>query len=233
MEQQAVSGISAVDAANTLLSLEDCKGVSPTLLPKVPVQERGKVRFNAIIAAAEELVLEQNDESISPQKVAKRANVPTSSVYQYFPSMGAVYAVMAEKHFETAFQITTELLESTEVRSWRDLVDVMMESAFTFYSRDKLCELLFLGFFLGPGLHEFSNSRLSRLGLWYLEYFKILYKKSDLEPLPEKIAICIQVIETVFTRGLRADGEVREFYKEEAKVMISAYLGDFFASLEK
>jgi len=79
---------------------------------KIPVQERGKIRFNTIIASAEILLLESDIEEISFHKIAKHAGVSATSVYQYFPSMGALFSVIAEAHFVKAFDIINEKMDA-------------------------------------------------------------------------------------------------------------------------
>lgn len=224
--------VTAADAAIALASNSTSSGVHLLHLAKVPIQERGKARFNAIVEAAETLVLESGVDDISPHKIAKKAGIPPSSVYQYFPTMGALFSVMAEKHFMAAFHIVPEALENKEVRSWRDLAMIIANSAFDFYTRDKISEILFLGVFQTPGVREYSTSRLTRLSLWYIEYFNLLYKKSDLEGLPEKLAIALDVTKTVYIRSISLHGEIRESYKKEALCLVLSYLGEFFAALE-
>ena len=221
-----------MDAANALANDQNVGDMNPMHLAKVPVQERGKARFNAIVAAAEKLLLVSGVDDISPHKIAKEANIPPSSVYQYFPSMGALFSVMAEKHFMSAFHIVPEALDNREIRSWRDLAGVIVDSAYDFYTRDEISQILFLGVFVSPGVREYSASRFTRLGLWYREYFNLLYKKSDLDARPEKLVICLDVTKTIYIRSLCLHGEIREFYKEEARSLVMSYLGDFFASIE-
>ena len=231
--RESIQTPTAVDAANALLADPGLSGVNPRHLAKVPVQERGKVRFNAIIEAAEQLVLASGVDNISPHKIAKKAGIPPTSVYQYFPTMGALFSVMAEKHFLAAFHIVPEALEDTVVRSWRDLAIIIANSAFDFYTRDKISEILFLGVSLTPGVREYSTSRFTRLSLWYINYFNLLYKKSDLEGLPEKLAIALDVTKTVYIRSISLHGEIRESYKKEARCIVLSYLGEFFSALEE
>lgn len=230
--QQLIPGTTAVEAANSLLNDHEVADMNPMHLAKVPVQDRGKVRFNAIVEAAESLVLESGVDNISPHKIAKKANIPASSVYQYFPTMGALFSVMAEKHFMTAFHIVPEALEDTEIRSWHDLATIIVDSAYDFYTRDKISEILFLGVFLSPGVREYTASRLTRLSLWYIQYFELLYRKSDLENLPEKLAIALDVTKTVYIRSLSRHGEIRDFYRKEARCLVLSYLGEFFAVID-
>ena len=72
---------------------------------KIPVQKRSRKRFNEILLAAEQLILEIGIEQVSPHKIAKLAGIPPASVYQYFPSMGVLFSTMAEVHFVKAFDM--------------------------------------------------------------------------------------------------------------------------------
>lgn len=233
MTDKSDKGTSAVEAANNLAKCLVNANTDSSLIPKVPVQQRGKERFNAIIEAAEALVLEGEAVSISAKKVAQKANIPTASVYQYFPSMAALFAVMAEKHYTGSFNIVGDLLDETEILSWRDLANTIVEGAFLFYTQDKICEYLFLGSSHSPGVDDFANSRLSRVALWFMEFFCLRYKRSDLEALPEKLVLCLQVTETIFNRSLNLHGEIQNSYKEEAQIMVVNYLGEFFSRLEE
>ena len=42
--------------------------------------------------------------------------------------------------------------------------------------------------------------RATRIAVWYNEFFNLLYKKSDLEGLPEKLVICLKVTKSIYTQ---------------------------------
>ena len=230
---EALLTCTAVDAANTLANDPFISGIDPLLVPKVPVQERGKQKFNAIVAATEELVVELGIDNVSVHKVAKKAQVPAASVYQYFPSTGAIFAVVAEQHFRPAFNIIQELLDNTSIRTWQDLTEIVVDGAYEFYSRDKMSEMLFLGKFISPGVEDYAVSRLMRIIGWYMDNFGVLYKKADLEPLPEKLSLCIQIVETIFRRSFIIHNEITDLYRQECKIIVDSYLRGFFESIEK
>ncbi len=57
-----------------------------------PVQARGRVRFDAILTAARELLAEGGVEGFTIDDVAHRAGIPVGSVYQFFPNKFAIVA---------------------------------------------------------------------------------------------------------------------------------------------
>ncbi|MCU0300051.1 MAG: TetR family transcriptional regulator [Candidatus Nanopelagicales bacterium] len=57
-----------------------------------PVQARGRVRFEAILRAARDLLAERGVEGFTIDDVAVRADIPVGSVYQFFPNKFAIVA---------------------------------------------------------------------------------------------------------------------------------------------
>lgn len=232
LTEEIARRITAVEAANAMADESIIKQMNPLHIAKVPVQNRGKLRFNKIVEITETLVLDLGIDNISHYSVAKAAGIPPSSVYQYFPSTAALFAVMAEKHYMAAFFKTPEIIENMEVKSWRDLAPVIVESAFDFYTQDKISEILFLNVFLSAGVREYSVSRVTRLGLWYKQYFMLLYKKSDIVGLEEKLTISLELTKTLFVRSLNLYGEIKPAYKEDALAVVNKILGDFFETID-
>jgi AcrR family transcriptional regulator len=63
-----------------------------------PQQERSKVRVETILDAALELIVEFGAEDLAMREVARRAGVPISSVYQYFPSKAAIIRELVKRN---------------------------------------------------------------------------------------------------------------------------------------
>lgn len=72
--------------------------VQPRSLPQ---QERSRVRFQALLDVAANMIAENGLEGLQMREVARRANLPIASVYHYFPSSAALTRTLLEKHLET------------------------------------------------------------------------------------------------------------------------------------
>ncbi len=55
-----------------------------------PVQQRGRDRFEAILGASRQLLVERGVEGFTIEDVAARARIPIGSVYQFFPNKFAI-----------------------------------------------------------------------------------------------------------------------------------------------
>ncbi len=65
-----------------------------------PQQDRSRVRFQALLDAAEEMIVESGLQGLAMRELARRANLPHSSVYHYFPSTTALIRALVERQFE-------------------------------------------------------------------------------------------------------------------------------------
>lgn len=70
---------------------------------KQPTQARSKALVAAVVEGTEALVLEHGVGALTMPALARRAGVSLASVYEYFPSKGAVLAAWAESVWDRAF----------------------------------------------------------------------------------------------------------------------------------
>lgn len=95
-----------------------------------PVQQRGRVRFDAILSAARALLAQGGLEGFTIDDVAHRAGIPVGSVYQFFPNK---FAIVAELDARDTESLIEDLLASsgrfTFGRTWQsevnDLIDLV------------------------------------------------------------------------------------------------------------
>ncbi|WP_299640528.1 TetR family transcriptional regulator [uncultured Tateyamaria sp.] len=62
---------------------------------KTPVQARSKARVEQILKAAEEMISDHGSDGLKMSAVAKRADVPIGTVYQFFPNKSALIQTLA------------------------------------------------------------------------------------------------------------------------------------------
>ena len=87
-----------------------------------PVQQRGRVRFEAILAAARHLLMDKGIEGFVVEDVAEYAGIPVGSVYQFFPNK---LAIVAEIAAEDTTSLTKDLSAFELDPSADDLQDVV------------------------------------------------------------------------------------------------------------
>lgn len=64
---------------------------------RTPVYRKSRQRVAQVLAAAKELVVEQDPSTLSITEIAKRAGVPKGTIYQYFADRDAIFQHLAEE----------------------------------------------------------------------------------------------------------------------------------------
>jgi AcrR family transcriptional regulator len=75
---------------------------------RVPQQARAAQRVEAILAATAALLSESGYDKLTTNHVAKKAEVPVGSIYQYFPSKEALLIELCDRHTERVITLLDE-----------------------------------------------------------------------------------------------------------------------------
>jgi AcrR family transcriptional regulator len=107
-----------------------------TLQPRRrPAQARSRERVERILEATRELVESQPTESLTMAAIARRAQVPIGSVYQYFPNRLAVLAELSRRSLREIDRQALAALETSRGRPWREVVDRVVDAHLAAFRR--------------------------------------------------------------------------------------------------
>ena len=88
-----------------------------THLKRVPRQERSQLRFEQVIEVALRLFGERGYEAVSMREIAREANTPIASIYQYFPTKQAIVKEIWVRYSQTVReQLGADLLAFVEAK---------------------------------------------------------------------------------------------------------------------
>lgn len=87
---------------------------------RIPTQERGTRRVEAILDAAAELVAEVGVEGMTVQLLAVRAETSKGSLYHFFPDVPAVLRALGERHLEEIGALVSGIMADPDIE-WRAL----------------------------------------------------------------------------------------------------------------
>ncbi len=108
---------------------------------KKPVQQRAKITADAILEAAEKIMLEEGYEQANTNRIAEVAGVSIGSLYQYFQDKEAIANSLVEKTISRAAvkarKTLHELLEAPLEKASREinttLLEIFEENEFVLY----------------------------------------------------------------------------------------------------
>ena len=97
----------------------------------VPTQKRSRERFEKILIAAGELLLEKGADGFRMSELVQRSGIPFGSLYQYFPDKTAVLGTLAERYNAEGRSCVAK--ELAGLRQPSDLAPVLTRIADGFY----------------------------------------------------------------------------------------------------
>ncbi len=95
----------------------------PRIVRRKPVQRRSRERVERILAGAEELVVSSGVQGLSTREVARRADVPVATLYQYFADREAIITALIERHVSSMDGRIAQALAALQTYSIRSIVE--------------------------------------------------------------------------------------------------------------
>ncbi|ANH36991.1 transcriptional regulator BetI [Nocardioides dokdonensis FR1436] len=190
---------------------------------RVPTQQRSKQRVEAIMDAAERLVLEQGVESLTTRAIAQLAGVPVASLYQYFGDKEAVLLALAGRDMAEMDEQVANDLVALELVSVANVVRTAMEAFVVVYRRRPAFVEIYLR---GRG-----NAAVARFGRVHnarvaeaLRDFALEHGLCRPDLSPAVVELAVEVGDRVFQLAHEHDADGDPALVEEGITMMTAYL---------
>jgi AcrR family transcriptional regulator len=188
-------------------------------------QERGKLRMESLLRAAEEVFAEVGFERATTNLIAARASVSPGTLYQFFPNKETMAESLAVQYAERLQALHAQAFDDrTRPQSLTALLDATVDPFLEFHRRAPAFDALFFVAAVSPEpagrvklLHETVSARLTKL----LEHRAPHAKRDDLFWAAEG-AVCVfrGMLPLVGSlRGARRTRAIREL-----KTILTRYL---------
>ncbi len=190
--------------------------------PKPPVQDRSRDRVERVLDAAEELVEECGAGHVTMQMLSSRSGVGRASVYQFFPSILAVWKALALRYL-AALQLhfEDEVLRH-DYTHWSEVWDALIDAAVAFYDANPLAQSILLG---ADGTQEIRIADPEydrRYAEWIAERFAHL-ADHDRALSVEHLRVNVTCTTALFSLSVWEHGRITPFYAAEAKRVSKRY----------
>ena len=190
---------------------------------RIPRQERGQKRVNAILEAGSALIAEQGLEAVTTNSIAERAGTSIGSLYQFFPNKDSIIeaiaqAVAEELHAERQFLP----YPPNPILAVRRHVDWLHQFAMR---HPALLPLLHMGYHTAH--HQLIERHVhAELAHQYVDIVLHYFPQRDRETTEQQASIAVRCIAAVFNYAARQDADGKTLAVEELKTMLVRYLGD-------
>ena len=196
------------------------KATKPT---RKPTRKPGIERYNRIIEAAEELILDANSlQGITLDAVAQRAGVPRVSLYYFFDSIESLLDALYQRGVQ---KMVASLPQAPRAADWREMMLLYIDGVRDFYLSNRVEMILAL---LPVSL--LSVNQVSRD--FGQSLFQLLHAQGLVPKTQKVLRACEMVSELadlVWRKSLIEKGTLTPAYTREVRRVVIAYLESVLA----
>jgi AcrR family transcriptional regulator len=195
---------------------------------RIPTQERSRKRFDAMLDAFAELLVEMGFEAITTHHVAERAGVPVGTLYQFFPNKYALATALSRRYAGTFLQLVDmSLAVPVDEVDYVELFDRLLDAVSSILFADETVTTLWAITQIVPELRK-AREESNAISLHTAQTFLRPYLPHLNEEQLHDIAMTFS--RTTYALMYAACQEAqpeRERTVREMKRLISAYLASY------
>lgn len=195
----------------------------PRLRRRIPTQERSRRRVEQILDATARLVIAHGVEALTTREIARAAEVPVASFYQYFADKEAVLLALAGRDMaEMDAQVVTDLagLSNPSVAT---LVATTMRAFVAVYHRRRAFVEIYLRGRTNAAVHRFGREHNARVAQ-DLHTYAAGAGLAGPELTPAMALLAVEVGDRIFQLAFEHDADGDPVLIEEGITMVTAYL---------
>jgi AcrR family transcriptional regulator len=197
--------------------------LSETAELRLPTQERGARRVEAILDAAAELVEEVGVEAVTVQLLADRAATSKGSLYHFFPDVHSVLRALADRHLGEIRAIVGNIM-ADGAKDWRGMEtkDVIAALLAPLDYLEQNCDLLAL--IRAPGILPRETRAMEPMVHFVDRILTARYPKMVAERRATRSATLVAVIDGVVGTAARGCSHRGEGMRRELEDLLVIYL---------
>ncbi|QKK31761.1 TetR/AcrR family transcriptional regulator [Rhizobium indicum] len=106
-------------------------------LRRIPSQQRGRERFEKILAVAAELIESHGSDGLKMSEIVEKAGLSFGALYQYFPDKTSIIRTLAERFNEEGRRcVEEELAKVTDATALQGALANIVDEYYAFFRRE-------------------------------------------------------------------------------------------------
>ena len=197
-----------------------------------PKQERSQKRMDKVIATTQQLLLSMGIEKISIPEIANAAEVPRTSIYQFFPTKYDLLRHIALLHLNDLIQALSQAAvkvlkehAGSEIEQYGQLLSAeMIRATARFFNGSEVASVLILsGPFTRQAYLEYQTE-LKKVSAGVRQALTLINVDDYVPQRPDTLTILMELVFTCMKHGYYNDSYISEEIIQEAYRMSNAYL---------
>lgn len=198
--------------------------VNPAVLARKPQQQRAKDRVQAVLQAAEDLLVDSGVPGFSIPTLAERLGYPRATIYKFFPTPYALFNELAERHLSALEQhLGAYSRDLAAARSWQEAIGSMVHAAADYYGRHPAAAVVLLTGPVSDSSFRALEYTISRLGSVARELLDAHEIRVPAGP-PDIAALAVEFGTASFRMSYFLNGRITPEYTEAAVDAMISFL---------
>ncbi len=193
-----------------------------------PKQARSAEKFEKLLDATHELVVEKSGASFNLGDVAKKAGVPTSTAYHFFSNIDAAFAALVGRYDDAFGRLLQETVDTGPYDSWQDLIGVFLDRSRHYVNENPQLMALFIG----PGrtieLQQVSELGDVSIADGILRTLRHYWRIPQSPPPREIVHVAMQIVSGCWELSIHMSRRVDERIASESERAVIAYLRSYW-----
>ncbi len=210
--------------ARTTAALRTGKGA---LAARKPAQQRSRIRFEALLDAADSLLAKNETTDVGLYDIAAAAGVPPASVYHLFPTKEAAFVALAERYLVGLHDHIIRPFDPAKAPRWRDLIVMEMYRAVEYYNQNPVMSKLFLGENVLPDVRMLDVRNVAAVSSSSYDRMNSYFEMPYLHNPDIKFAVLIGIYDGIWMTSYARHGHITEDFARETEMAAIAYCETF------
>ena len=195
-------------------------------------QRRGDERRERLLRAAHTLLERKRVSDLTYAAVCAEARVPTGSARFFYPDLDSMLHALLRDLGEKHDAALMRPLRSSDVTTWRTLLDCMVERSARFQRANPVFASLSIGGTTTPDLKHMDREADRARALYVLAALEEHFALPRI-PDRERVAyLLVEIVDLVFMLSMREAGAITPVWLEHAKVAAGALFSRHFGDPE-
>lgn len=192
--------------------------------PRMPMQHRAWQRVEAALAAAEQMIGKLGPEQVSIPEIAKAANIPRASLYQFFPDKYALLARLAEIHMGRVIDLVAQGTRVQAYDSYHAYTRALINTVSDYYDATPAANILVLGGPYSRSAYLAQENTVSKIGDILREAIETQIPAITIPRSPDVATLAVEIAFACMKHGYYEDGHISEVIREQAVTAVVAYV---------
>lgn len=178
------------------------------MLRRRPAQERSRNRYDAILNAAKELIVEKGSAQLKIHEIASLAKVTPASIYQYFPSKNAITLALAKHTFDHAFDsLVDSLPKAASLDEACIILQGMIEKHYQIYLNDPAMLDIWVSITADKSLQDLDLEDSRRQAALIFECIKLFFEPHYWNKLEQVSFLLSHMVGSAIRMALQVSNE--------------------------